>query len=433
MEDNNIIKTSYSENIEIKNCHFETKSYSIYFWGSETKPCYNISVHDCTFNNNSVDVPNKSDGVHFNGYCDTLYLYNLSGFTGDDFIALNACEGEDTNGYIKNVFIHDCVTRYKGNNCFSSVRIYGTHENTFENINIIDCYFYSQQSAITISNASKVTYEPTNPNISIDKINIINCNIELEQCKPNYSILTSIAFFVSGSTIKNMKIDNIKVLFKNTGDVENKKLIVTNCCDIDVLNISNIFDFNGNSIIMLERVNATKPTTINKLFCRNIEFNGTSSDQLIRTINGGTCDNLFIEKCIINASTIFNIDTTSAIHNAYIDDNVVNCSYAVVNNNIIDFIKMSNNVLNLDNGCIYDKRTKSILTVLFNNNIVKKFVLSFRVNDNTDISDVRLNGDCITTLSIVKGIIGDSHYFVKENKIYSKKIYDGSEFKEIVL
>ncbi len=76
------ISFSLARNIEISGLHFEkTRCWAISF-----DKCSNIKVHDLSFNTN---VKN-GDGIDFRSGCHHCEVYNISGHTSDDTVALTA-------------------------------------------------------------------------------------------------------------------------------------------------------------------------------------------------------------------------------------------------------------------------------------------------------------------------------------------------------
>lgn len=124
------------KNISLSNVVVETKKYGIDIGDTSSDISDGIYINNYTVNNSTSD--GSSDAIHVNGGVKNLYIANVSGSAGDDFIALNANEGR-AHYTIENVVIDNVVITDPATHC--GIRLYGRANSiirhvTFKNLNL---------------------------------------------------------------------------------------------------------------------------------------------------------------------------------------------------------------------------------------------------------------------------------------------------------
>lgn len=275
---NNIVLISNSlaisvhgcSNVNITNLIINSEKYSILISDSKKNESNAITISNIKLENDVTII--SSDGIHIDGGCSNIYVTNVSGTTGDDFIALNAIEGIRKN--IKNVVIdnikcsgHAGIRLYGQLNCvIENVSINNSYINsdngirltnivgfteinlnapTFNNIVFNNCIINSSirnvflsyiNGSVTFNNCTFIT--TINPNVGFFNSSI-NSSLTFNSCLFNTNSTAFIQDCVVGtppencSTYGNITLNNcdIKKVFLCFGT--NKKTININNCDID--------------------------------------------------------------------------------------------------------------------------------------------------------------------------------------------------------
>lgn len=172
-------------NVNITNLIINSEKYSILISDSEKNESNGITISNIKIENDVTII--SSDGIHVDGGCSNIYIYNVSGTTGDDFIALNAIEG--IRKTIKNVIIDNI--KCSG---YAGVRIYGQLNCVIENVSVNNSYINSNDG-IRLTNIVGFT----EINLNAPTFN----NIVFNNCIVNSSIRNVFLSYINGSVTFN--------------------------------------------------------------------------------------------------------------------------------------------------------------------------------------------------------------------------------------
>lgn len=190
---NNIVLMSNSlaisvhgcSNVNITNLIINSEKYSILISDSEKNESNGITISNIKIENDVTII--SSDGIHIDGGCSNIYVTNVSGNTGDDFIALNAIEG--IRKTIKNVIIDNI--KCSGH---AGIRLYGQLNCVIENVTINNSYINSD-NGIRLTNIVGFT----EINLNSPTFN----NIVFNNCIVNSSIRNVFLTYINGSATFN--------------------------------------------------------------------------------------------------------------------------------------------------------------------------------------------------------------------------------------
>lgn len=306
-------------NVNITNLIINSEKYSILISDSEKNESNGITISNIKIENDVTII--SSDGIHIDGGCSNIYIYNVSGTTGDDFIALNAVEG--IRKTIKNVIIDNI--KCSG---YAGVRIYGKLNCVIENVSINNSYINSNDG-IRLTNIVGFT----EINLNAPTFN----NIVFNNCISNSSIRNVFLTYINGSVTFNnctfVATANPNVGFFNSSI--NSLLIFNNCI------------FNTNSVAFIQDcVVGTPPENCNTY--GNITLNNCDIKKAFlcfgtnkKTININNCDidtylikqknpeliDLSIKDCRINT-----VPFSGACKGIYtVKDSILNAEYLLNN------------------------------------------------------------------------------------------------------
>lgn len=172
-------------NVNITNLIINSEKYSILISDSEKNESDGITISNIKLENDVTII--SSDGIHIDGGCSNIYIYNVSGTSGDDFIALNAIEG--IRKTIKNVIIDNI--KCSG---YAGVRLYGQLNCVIENVSINNSYINSN-NGIRLTNIVGFT----EINLNSPTFN----NIVFNNCIVNSSIRNVFLTYINGSVTFN--------------------------------------------------------------------------------------------------------------------------------------------------------------------------------------------------------------------------------------
>lgn len=326
-------------NVNITNLIINSEKYSILISDTEKNESNGINISNIKLENDVTIL--SSDGIHVNGGCSNIYIYNVSGTTGDDFIALNSIEG--IRKTIKNVIIDNI--KCSG---YAGVRIYGKLNCVIENVSINNSYINSD-NGIRLTNI--VGFKEVDLNAPTFN------NVVFNNCIVNSSIRNVFLTYINGSVTFNnctfVATVNPNVGFFNSSI--NSLLIFNNC----------IFNTNSSGFIQ-DCVFATPPENCNTY--GNITLNNCDIKKFFlcfgtnkKTLNINNCDidtylitrtnpdvlDLSIKDCRINtlpfsgaSKGIYTIKD-SILNTEYLlnniessQDTILDISNIIVNNNI---------------------------------------------------------------------------------------------------
>lgn len=324
---NNIVLISNSlaisvhgcSNVNITNLIINSEKYSILISDSEKNESNGITISNIKLENDVTII--SSDGIHINGGCSNIYVTNVSGTSGDDFIALNAIEG--IRKTIKNIIIDNI--KCSG---YAGVRLYGQLNCVIENVSINNSYINSD-NGIRLTNI--VGFIEINHNAPTFK------NIVFSNCIVNSSIRNVFLSYINGSVTFN-NCTFITSVNPNVGLFNSS------------INSSLIFDscvFNTNSTAFIqdcvvgtppENCNTYTNITINScdikktLLCfgtnkKTININNCDIDTYLISRNDPDVIDLSIKDCRINITPF-----SGASKGIYtIKDSVLNAEYLLNN------------------------------------------------------------------------------------------------------
>lgn len=306
-------------NVNITNLIINSEKYSILISDTEKNESNGINISNIKLENDVTIL--SSDGIHVNGGCSNIYIYNVSGTTGDDFIALNSIEG--IRKTIKNVIIDNI--KCSG---YAGVRIYGKLNCVIENVSINNSYINSD-NGIRLTNI--VGFKEVDLNAPTFN------NVVFNNCIVNSSIRNVFLTYINGSVTFNnctfVATVNPNVGFFNSSI--NSLLIFNNC----------IFNTNSSGFIQ-DCVFATPPENCNTY--GNITLNNCDIKKFFlcfgtnkKTLNINNCDidtylitrtnpdvlDLSIKDCRINT-----LPFSGASKGIYtIKDSILNAEYLLNN------------------------------------------------------------------------------------------------------
>lgn len=362
---NNIVLISNSlaisvhgcSNVNITNLIINSEKYSILISDSEKNESNGITISNIKLENDVSII--SSDGIHIDGGCSNIYVTNVSGTSGDDFIALNAIEG--IRKTIKNVIIDNI--KCSG---YAGVRLYGQLNCVIENVSINNSYINSD-NGIRLTNI--VGFTEINLNAPTFK------NIVFSNCIVDSSIRNVFLSYINGSVTFN-NCTFVTSVNPNVGLFNssiNSSLIFDSC----------VFNTNSTSFIQ-DCVVGTPPENCNTYI--NITINSCDIKKTLlcfgtnkKTININNCDidtylisrtnpdviDLSIKDCRINI-----IPFSGASKGIYtIKDSVLNAEYLL--NNIEN---SHDTVLDISNIIVNNNKKNTFC--LFENGISENIIRS---------------------------------------------------------
>lgn len=362
---NNIILISNSlaisihgcSNVNITNLIINSEKYSILISDSEKNESNGITISNIKLENDVTII--SSDGIHIAGGCSNIYVTNVSGTSGDDFIALNAIEG--IRKTIKNIIIDNI--KCSG---YAGVRLYGQLNCVIENVSINNSYINSD-NGIRLTNIVGFT----EINLNAPTFN----NIVFSNCIVDSSIRNVFLSYINGSVTFN-NCTFVTSVNPNVGLFNssiNSSLIFDSC----------VFNTNSTSFIQ-DCVVGTPPENCNTYI--NITINSCNIKKTLlcfgtnkKTININNCDidtylisrtnpdvlNLSIKECRINITPF-----TGASKGIYtIKDSILNAEYLLTN------IESSHDTV-LDISNIIVNNNKKNTFCLFENGISENIIRS---------------------------------------------------------
>lgn len=324
---NNIVLISNSlaisvhgcSNVNITNLIINSEKYSILISDSEKNESNGITISNIKLENDVTII--SSDGIHIDGGCSNIYVTNVSGTTGDDFIALNAIEG--IRKTIKNIIIDNI--KCSG---YAGVRLYGQLNCVIENVSINNSYINSE-NGIRLTNI--IGFTEINFNAPTFK------NIVFSNCIVDSSIRNVFLSYINGSVTFN-NCTFVASVNPNVGLFNssiNSSLIFDSC----------VFNTNSTSFIQ-DCVVGTPPENCNTYI--NITINSCDIKKTLlcfgtnkKTININNCDidtylisrnnpdvlDLSIKECRINTTPF-----SGASKGIYtIKDSILNAEYLLNN------------------------------------------------------------------------------------------------------
>lgn len=360
---NNIVLISNSlaisvhgcSNVNITNLIINSEKYSILISDSEKNESNGITISNIKLENDVTII--SSDGIHINGGCSNIYVTNVSGTTGDDFIALNAIEG--IRKTIKNIIIDNI--KCSG---YAGVRLYGQLNCVIENVSINNSYINSE-NGIRLTNIVGFT----EINFNAPTFN----NIVFSNCIVDSSIRNVFLTYINGSVTFNnctfvaSKNPNVGIFNSSI----NSSLIFDSC----------VFNTNSTSFIQ-DCVVGTPPENCNTYI--NITINNCDIKKTLlcfgtnkKTININNCDidtylisrnnpdviDLSIKDCHINI-----IPFSGASKGIYtIKDSILNAEYLLnniesSNDTVLDISNIIVNNNKKNTFCLYkDGKSENII------------------------------------------------------------------------
>lgn len=353
---NNIVLISNSlaisvhgcSNVNITNLIINSEKYSILISDSEKNESNGITISNIKLENDVTII--SSDGIHINGGCSNIYVTNVSGTSGDDFIALNTIEG--IRKTIKNIIIDNIK-------CFgyAGVRLYGQLNCVIENVSINNSYINSD-NGIRLTNI--VGFTEINLNAPTFK------NIVFSNCIVDSSIRNVFLSYINGSVTFN-NCTFVTSVNPNVGLFNssiNSSLIFDSC----------VFNTNSTSFIQdcvvgtpPENCNTYANITINScdikktLLCfgtnkKTININNCDIDTYLISRNNPDVIDLSIKDCRINITPF-----SGASKGIYtIKDSILNAEYLLNNieNSHDTVLDISNIIVNNNKKntfCLFEK------------------------------------------------------------------------------
>ena len=301
------IKTS--ENIRLENIHIHSNEWAILF-----RLCKNVYCKNIFFNQPEPDVGtyNNTDGIHINGLINGQFE-NIFGYTGDDFIALNADEPSEDYGDIKNVTFINCRNDLNTelslgkNSCYRPIRLLAIH-NTIENVIFKNCNFTNdtEEDIIISGNTTEqlidditfdnCTFVKTTSNKNLFLNQSISGTITFSNC--NFINTANYDMFMFQQKINSLSLINCNIqntapntqyLFDCQGTVENLRIV----------------GLYGDSVNKL-RIMIVRSGIIQNLELTDVDFSSTET-KLVSTYSTGKITNIILDKIkkIVNGPIVF--------------------------------------------------------------------------------------------------------------------------------
>lgn len=260
-------------NISLNNIHITSNEWAILF-----RLCKNVTSKNLFF---KQPVPagtsyNNTDGIHINGLINGLFE-NVFGFTGDDFIALNADESNQNYGTIENVRFINCRNDLNTslelgtNNAYRCIRFLAVNS-LIRNITFENCCFRNATEEVIIASGN------TNQQL-IDNVKFINCSF--------YGNVNNKNLFNSSSYIGTFEFLNCYVENTSNSSMFNINAtfntLIMNNCKINNLTSATIYLLNFNAQVtncFLKNINVINANALNLL----IQRTSTLANLIIDTI-----------------------------------------------------------------------------------------------------------------------------------------------------
>ena len=184
-----------------------------------------IVVHDIYFNRCFAD------GIHVNGNTEDIAVRNLSGFVGDDLIALNMYDWQDSSinfGPLKNAFVEGI--EIDPNGCIKDIRILPgiyrfdngeTVDCSLENVLIrkvhgVQCFkLYYQTPAYNVGEEPEWGAPGSGDHIYFEDIDVISRHDNMKSYKENNPITGRFGAWEVCSNIGLLHLENIRIV-RNT-------------------------------------------------------------------------------------------------------------------------------------------------------------------------------------------------------------------------
>lgn len=406
----------YSSNIRIHNIEVTSSSYAFYFERMTYFDIKDIYI----FNEGST-----TDGLHFNNGCAYGNVESVFGYTGDDFIALNASEHEYAySSGINHISFKKCVT---SSPVYSAVRIYGA-DSKISNITFSGCRFIarsdgsSQAQAIRFTNAVSGAGDSTKDNNAVGDIVFENCYI---QTLADYQPI-SIAY----SNIENLIFENCKFV-RSAYTSTNMFISVSGTSEIGNLKVINcIFNNPSTNIVILFTYG---DTAIKNLIIENTDYDSSYNETGVIRI-GGSADNVYIDKCHFEKIK-YVLHTFGEIQSM----NISNCSLDTVEILIIASAGSDISSINISN--IHDiAPTGSALIAIGNtqtgcgiavNSICTSRAVNVRYVGVTS-ENVRYINGVKSYVAPGSALAGDEYIYISDGSAECR-FYDGTEWKKPAL
>lgn len=366
-----------------------------------------VNISDITFNINQPEendpvIYNHSDGVHVNGGCSDIEIYNVNGFMGDDIIALNSSEGHKRG--IENVIIDSCTC---GNeNVYNTIGLrllsFGTY---IKNVNIINCKLYIKNtSCIRIANSEdEIGFRGSYANIS--NVNIINCELYNNKNK---------GIIVGGCELENVSFKNLII---NTNSQEAINYVNNNKIDKHI--IDNIAYNTPNLINMTNGVN----TGVRKIDVQNIRHESDKFNYMF--IFNNSIEELHFQNIRgILTGLFYNANTSSKCGNMIIED--VNTTSEKLTESIVQLNCTAENI-------IYNNVVTNKLIGFFNalNSITASNIISDNPVNINGTAFSRLNGTSLISDKYPTNPKSGDIFIKYQNGLCSLALYTGTEWNNI--
>lgn len=205
------------KNLYLKDLTFRhTAGFSVQIGNARNIVIHDISFDDCF-----------ADGIHVNGNTENIAVRNLSGLVGDDLIALNMYDWQDSSinfGPLKNAFVEGLTI--DPNSRFKDMRILpGTYR--FDDGSMVDCSLenvlirkvsgvqcfkmYYQTPRYIIGEEPEWGAPGSGDHIYFEDIDVLSRHCNMKSYKENNPITGHFGAWEIGSNIGHLHLENIRI------------------------------------------------------------------------------------------------------------------------------------------------------------------------------------------------------------------------------
>lgn len=462
------IKLFGCKNSVIRNIEISTSKFSFLLGQSANRLFENFIIEDIFINNSVSSV--SSDGIHFDGGCSNGLVRNVVGTTGDDFLALNACEGND--GVIENIVFDGIITHNNNVRSAFGVRIYGFQDATpIKDIIFQNCQFFVSGGPVVKVLSTPNTLFYADRTVAIGREFPLG-NITFENCVMKNSSTIQQAIFQSSFTIADVKqISGTRFIIKDCSIYHDHIALKEGFYSIVFIGAKN-FDFmvdglivdntgvdnsSGNSgnysFLQADRSGInTNSTDFTNLSVSNVVCNSSAtinSSQILSIVNSCSVKELYISNVDFNKLLYAGIYIANSTVNKLIAKNItisntLDHSFIELSGHYLDNVYLDGIINNSNKPLINYFVLYRTSNIMFSNIVrASQSVSDITFSHPTEaikaqaIGNVRYVSGVISSTTPGTKVVGDTYTKISEDgNVKSTSTYTGanweSEFKKTV-